>query len=163
MDIATILASLDKLLARNLGSQFEADVFAALFHRADVIRSIEFANIDGALDTSIPVVDSTSRPKSFADRFWDLEQRVNADPKRDQLLLPFDVKSRLSQRAEDQIYITSLLQRQHVAFYVGICAANPDFVEVIHNIFGGRVKCRLLLTIGDVGRHSWVGMACRVR
>ncbi|PVI01131.1 hypothetical protein DM02DRAFT_491548, partial [Periconia macrospinosa] len=108
-------------------------IFAFLSTRADVCRSFEFAVADGALRLTI---DDQRPDLNYADRFWELEQRLSREPG-SQVLIPFDVKSRTSCKAEEQLYVTTVRQRQRVAFYICVCAANPRFVEVIPNRHGG--------------------------
>jgi hypothetical protein len=43
------------------------------------------------------------------------------------------VKSTVGQESGDQKYVTTVAQRRHVAFYIGINAADPTFVDVIPN------------------------------
>jgi hypothetical protein len=125
------LAHLHPLIVNNRGSQFEAIVFAALYSYPYALRSFEFAPADGAIDCTVENV----RPgRTFSERFLETRESIQLNP-RSRVLLPFDVKSKISYKAENQIYLTSLAQRQNVAFYVGICAANPDFIEIIPNYY----------------------------
>lgn len=126
-------ALLSSLSHRDMGAQLEAHIFAFLSTRADVYRSFEFGCVDGAL----ALADSEVPNKNYADKFWELEQRLSHEPG-SQILIPFDVKSRVSSKAEEQMYVTTIRQRQCAAFYICVCAANPRFVEVIPNQHGGK-------------------------
>jgi hypothetical protein len=122
------LDALDKLIFNNRGALYEGDIFSILKRSASVVRSFEFARADGAIDCSAEFPPETN----FADRFWAMDQRLRVDPTSTKLLL-FDVKSKVSQYAGDQIYSTTVGQRRHVAFYIGICAADPSFIELFPN------------------------------
>lgn len=119
---------LDRLVLQNRGAVYEGDVFSILQASPFIVRSFEFAQADGAIDCS----NQFSPETNFADRFWETDQRLRLVPSSTELLL-FDVKSKVSQYAGDQIYSTSIGQRRHVAFYIGICAADPSFVEIFPN------------------------------
>jgi hypothetical protein len=96
---------------------------------------------------------------SFAERFWELNEKLRESPK-SRVLLPFDVKSTTSYIAGEQIYITTIGQRCQVAFYIGICAANPKYVEVIPNTFGSQAceKDDLGRSVAvNVSRKSFLG------
>ncbi|KAH0175060.1 hypothetical protein KCU67_g434, partial [Aureobasidium melanogenum] len=74
---------------------------------------------------------------SFADRLQELD-RTERDPCQiSSRLLLFDVKSKMSDVAGSQAYLTKGNQRQIVAFYLGFRAADPGFVELIPNFFQG--------------------------
>ena len=68
---------------------------------------------------------------TFAERYWDLYNR-RYDTEASELLL-FDVKSTVAECAGDQVYLTSIGQRRHVAFYLCVNGADPTFVEIIPN------------------------------
>ena len=123
--------SLDVIL-NNSGAVFEGDIFTVLASVPYLVRSFEFAVADGALDC-----DNSFPPNAtYADRFWAVDQaQLPTIPKR---LLLFDVKSKIAQLAGDQYYVTSIRQRREVAFYIGICVADPSFVELIPNLYQGR-------------------------
>jgi len=122
------LDALDRLVLSNRGALYEGDIFSILKRSLFVIRSFEFALADGAIDCS----GGCSPDTSFADRFWDVDQELLLNPTSKKLVL-FDVKSKVSQSAGDQIYSTTVGQRHHVAFYIGICAADLSFVELFPN------------------------------
>ncbi|KAK3703977.1 hypothetical protein LTR37_014080 [Vermiconidia calcicola] len=107
------------------GASYEGDVFSALRRSRFVVRSFEFALADGAIDCT-----RTHTDRSYAERFWTLHDQRYLDPS--QLLL-FDVKSTIGDKAGDQVYVGNLVQRRHVAFHVGISAAEPTFVDLIPN------------------------------
>ncbi|KAF1992796.1 hypothetical protein P154DRAFT_583468 [Amniculicola lignicola CBS 123094] len=101
---------MQQAVSRGCGAYFEAYVFATLFHLSHIIRSFEFAPVDGALDCSQDSTPNTSL-ESFGNRFWELNEQIRDDPHLGRcLLVPFDVKSTVSFSAEDQIYITTLSQ-----------------------------------------------------
>lgn len=81
---------------------------------------------DGALDCG----NSFPPNATYVDRFWAVEQ--------EQKLLLFDVKSNIAQLAGHQYYVTSIRQRREVAFYLGVCVADPSFVELIPKLYQGR-------------------------
>lgn len=123
----------------NRGSALEADVFSILRHSPYVVRSFEFAVADGAI---VCTEDFEFLPAdSFAERFHKVADTVPellnlidpAKPTTPHRLVPFDVKSTVSRFAGQQLFHTTLAQRRHVAFYIGICAADPSYVEVIPN------------------------------
>ncbi|KAG9526325.1 hypothetical protein KCV07_g856, partial [Aureobasidium melanogenum] len=113
------------------GSYYEGDIFAVLQKSPYVMRSFEFALADGAVDCTHRFDQSLS----YAARHWQVKQRQqDLNPQqRPSDLLAFDVKSKISPVAGDQVYITTTQQRRCVAFYIGICAADPLFVELYPN------------------------------
>jgi hypothetical protein len=115
---------------QNRGARFEADIFSILLQIPDILRAFEFATVDGAIDLNAPARSSTV---SFAYRFWDLDEHLRNDPDTARLV-PFDVKSSTSGYAEGQKYLTTVEQKRAVAFYIGICAADPSYVELIPNL-----------------------------
>jgi len=173
-----VLAVLDDFLPLNRGFRYEGEVFDAIWNVIDVIRAFEFALVDGAIDISGHLAPTS--PQRFADRFWDLEEqrRLNAahgiqlvgDPgsfqgsvcetkltRYKQVL--FDVKSRVATAAEDQIYITTLQQRVKATFYIGLCSADPTFVEIYPNTLAGTA----LDPIDDPRRHVAVNSSRKSR
>ncbi|KAL6163521.1 hypothetical protein ACJQWK_11098 [Exserohilum turcicum] len=74
---------------------------------------------------------------TLSERFWQLNEHVrryrHAVEDSERRLVLFDAKSKISAKAEDQIYTTPITQRGRVAFYIGICAANPEYVDLIPN------------------------------
>lgn len=132
------LAPLHAFVTARRGAAFEADIFAVLLTCPLVIRSAEFALADGALYATPNVIPPIG---NFTERFWKLNEDVRIDRGSSRfwsrLLVLFDIKSKVSRRAEDQIYTTPVSQRARVAFYICICAANPSYVELIPNRHGG--------------------------
>ncbi|KAK1071482.1 hypothetical protein LTR74_003360 [Friedmanniomyces endolithicus] len=119
---------LEHLVSLQRGALQEGDVFSILNYSRSVIRSCEFALADGAVDCT-----RTYGPgESFASRYWKL---TSLAPGEWRDLLLFDVKSAAGAGAGLQGYTTSPIQRRRVAFYIGICAANPAFVEFIPNYY----------------------------
>ena len=131
------LESLDVLL-NNRGALFEGNIFSALWHLPFVVRSFEFALVDGTLDCNNDFTGA-----SYADRLWEVNQRSRREavsgttPNK---LLHFDVKSSTAQDAGKLYYITTSQQQRHVAFFIGTCAADPSFVELIPNFQQGRLS-----------------------
>ncbi len=120
------------VILHHCGAVSEGDIFTVLAPLPYVVRSFEFAVADGALDCD----NSFPPAATYADRFWAVEQeQLPTIPKK---LLLFDVKSSICQLAGDQYYLTSIRQRREVAFYIGICVADPSFVELIPNLYQGR-------------------------
>lgn len=131
-DNITILARVQPLLV-NRGALFEADIFTLLLGCPHIIRAFEFALTDGAVCCSVSPLPSGT----YSERFWELNEQVQQDPHLPtRTLLLFDVKSASSPDASKQVYHTTLRQRDQVSFYITICAANPDFVEVHPNLAG---------------------------
>ena len=120
------LECLETSILNNRGARYEGDIFSTLQHSPYALRSWEFALADGAIYCN----GSFDWGASFAGRFSGIEQ---AEGEVDLLL--FDVKSKISQEAGDQIYATTTRQEQDVAFYIGVCAADTSFVELIPNIY----------------------------
>lgn len=121
----SILNPLDNLLLRNRSAVSEGDVFSILSHSPFVIRSFEFALVDGAIDcTHAHRADS-----SFADRLWATEQASLLSDTTSELLL-FDIKSSFN---FGHHYMSSVFQKRRVAFYICISSADPSFVELIPN------------------------------
>jgi hypothetical protein len=116
------------------GAIFEAIIFSFLFDNAQVIRSFEFALADGAIDC----LSAFNKGESWADRHHIVSQDVKRQPGIKRFLY-FDVKSKTSAAvAGTEVYSTNVLQRSRVAFYIGICASDPSFVEVIPNYHQSR-------------------------
>lgn len=120
------LEVLETPILNNRGARYEGDIFSTLQHSSYALRSWEFALADGAIYCN----GSFDWGASFADRFSAIEQ-AEGEAK----LILFDVKSKISQEAGDQIYATTTRQEHNVAFYIGICAADTSFVELIPNIY----------------------------
>jgi hypothetical protein len=120
-----ILDPLDTLLLRNRSAVAEGDVFSILSRSPFVIRSFEFALVDGAVDCT-----NTHRiGSSFADRLWATEQASLLPDVTSELLL-FDVKSSFN---FGHRYVSSVFQKRRVAFYICISSADPSFIELIPN------------------------------
>lgn len=120
-------AAMDRLRILSRGAVFEGDVFSVLRHCPFIVRAFEFALADGAINCTC----GYSPTMTYAERVWELSQTQLLNES--QLLL-FDVKSNIGQNAEKQIYFTNSRQRRDVAFYIGVCAADPSFVELIPNL-----------------------------
>ena len=126
------LQAFESTIPRYQGAYYEGDVFSVLAHSCFILRSFEFATADGANDCN----GRFDGRQGYADRFWATYQALREMPGSKKLLL-FDVKAKMSQYAGDQVYLTTLHQRNEVAFYIGICAANPSFVELVPNVYQG--------------------------
>lgn len=126
--MADLLEPVGGILFRNSGSIHEGDVFSILASSPFVVRSGEFALMDGALDcTSRHESDS-----SYASRYWEVNDRA-ADPSEAGDLAGFEVKSCAFGEAGKQIYITTIAQRRRAAFYIAKLATDPNWVELIPN------------------------------
>ncbi|CAO2652463.1 Nn.00g007460.m01.CDS01 [Neocucurbitaria sp. VM-36] len=138
------LADIDAFVTRRYGTHFEADIFAMLLSCPSIIRSFEFALADGALFATEGVAPP---PGNFTERFWQLNEQIrmkrNSKEHWSRVLVPFDIKSCVGNRAEDQIYITKVGQRARVGFYIAVCAADPNYVELIPNRFSGNSSVEL--------------------
>ena len=102
----------------------EAEIFHFLREVPFMIRSAEFGLADGALAMNRDFAPGSS-----------YISRLNTvtDVSHETRLLLFDVKSKISRIAGEQIYITTVRQRSKVAFYLGYCVADPQYVEIIPN------------------------------
>lgn len=123
-----VFESLEAPILNNRGARYEGDIFSVLWQSPYILRSWEFALADGAIDCNQHFELGTS----FVDRLWKTKSHFQSGASK---LLLFDVKSKVSREAGDQIYNTSARQQNAVAFYIGICAADTSFVELIPNIY----------------------------
>lgn len=126
------------------GAFYEGDIFSVIRDSPYAIESFEFARADGAIDCSREYAPSTT----YADRFWRVYTHRYEQPSK---LLLFDIKSTTGQEAGAQRYITNLQQRLHVAFYIGVNAADPTWVEVIPNYLQGNEALALNKAVGRDG------------
>lgn len=122
------LSSLDILL-HNRGTTFESELCLFIKIAIDFfVRGFEFSLADGAL-----ALDRIFSPQfSFAEIFHKVHSTSNGKSGTERLLL-FDFKSKLSPIAGDGVYNTSTRQQSQVAFYIGFCAADPRYIELIPN------------------------------
>lgn len=128
-----LMESLNRAIIDNRGAIYEGDVFSILKRSPYTVRSFEFALADGALEC-----DHEFDPEcSWADRFWQTDQRHGDPVVGPSRLMLFDVKSKTAQLAGEQICVTTAGQKACVAFYITICAADPSFVELIPNLQQG--------------------------
>ena len=123
----TSLSALDALILHNRGAFYEGQVFQQLKHALFTVRSFEFALADGAIHCGNEPYQSSS----FAERLF-LETLQLRDPSSTQWL-PFDVKSTIEINAGRQFYLTTVAQLRHVAFYIGLCAADASYLALIPN------------------------------
>ncbi|GAB7356119.1 hypothetical protein MBLNU459_g6719t1 [Dothideomycetes sp. NU459] len=123
-----LLQCLDGMIFGGRSAVYEGDVFSVLSHSPYIVRSSEFALGDGVIDCT----RSYPHNMSFADRFWDLDQRQVVEEMASELLL-FDIKSSIGDAAGAQSYMANTNQQQETAFFLGICAADTSYVELIPN------------------------------
>ncbi|KAK5722362.1 hypothetical protein LTR15_005592 [Elasticomyces elasticus] len=123
--------NLDFLL-NNRSALYEGDVFGYLLASPYAARSWEFALADGGL-----AVDMRFEPGTgYAERFRHVHRegffRAGADkPHR---IVLFDIKGkRRADLGRKAVHTSSAGQRRHVAFFIGMCAADDSFVELIPN------------------------------
>lgn len=128
-DVDDVLKTLERLVVREGGPLFEGDIFSVLRSSRTVIHSFEFALADGAVDCTCELDNSAS----YAARLWDVISRGQGEQASSLGL--FDVKSTVGGLPGSQRYCTTRLQQRRVAFYIGISASDPTFVEVIPNLF----------------------------
>ncbi|KAH3968351.1 hypothetical protein HBH98_172240 [Parastagonospora nodorum] len=136
MDANRPLESLDSFVTRRRGTFFEAEIFHALRDCAFVLRSFEFALVDGAL---FATVGDSPPPGNYTERFWALNEQVRMTRGSHEhwarILVLLDLKSSTSRQAEEQVYITTLRQQEKTGIYIAVCAADLGYVEVIPNRF----------------------------
>ncbi|KAF2444541.1 hypothetical protein P171DRAFT_334392, partial [Karstenula rhodostoma CBS 690.94] len=118
------------------GAVCEGDVFSILFSLEYVLRSFEFARVDGALCLDPP---NHAPGATYADRFLSLWDHLSLFP-RSQRLVRFDVKSTTGLEAGSQNCKTRLGQHQNTAFYLVSCASDPSFVSLIPNTSTARSR-----------------------
>ena len=121
------LRAIERAINLSRGALYEGDVFSLLKPSPYVVRGFEFSPVDGAIDCS----REYDTGQGYGGRLWDVQER----PK---LQAPscfglFDVKSSVGKVAGDQEFISTTEQKKLVAFYIGICAADPTFVELEPN------------------------------
>lgn len=122
--MATVLKTLDRV-TYDQGALLEGDAFSILSGSPHILRSPEFALADGAIDCS-----RTYEPEmTYTQRYWEMQ---SFEPSEAPELCLFDVKSSVGGHLR-QGYVSTPRQRQHVTFYLGLCAANPGYVELIPN------------------------------
>lgn len=126
----TSLATLDALVLHNRGGLYEAKLFQALLSSPYVVRSAEFAALDGAVDCSATYGQNVR----FAERFFDLWQAQRIKPHK---LLLFEVKSTVGREAETQRPNFTQTQRTHAAFYICVNAANAAYVDLVPSHYHG--------------------------
>ncbi|GAB7349839.1 hypothetical protein MBLNU459_g0543t1 [Dothideomycetes sp. NU459] len=119
---------LDGIVFGGRSAVYEGDVFSILSHSPYIVRSSEFALADGVVDCTY----SYGQLSSYADRFWDLDQRQVVKEMASDLLL-FDVKSTIADVAGVQSFLTNADQQQQIAFFISICAKDTSFVELVPN------------------------------
>jgi hypothetical protein len=123
-----LLEQVEKISLRNSGALHEGDIFSILANSPFVVRSGEFAVVDGALDCTRTYNTATS----WATRYWVVNDWA-ANPLEASSLMSFEVKSCLVAEAGSQLYITTIAQRRRAAFYIARLTADPTWVELIPN------------------------------
>ena len=131
------MESLDRLdaLLPQRNAIYESEIFHFLRTALNfVVRGYEFSLVDGALT----IDRDFQRDDSFADILWKVDSasrdvRGGVREGSGCRLLLFDVKARLSRFSGDTTYITTTRQQSQAAFYLGYCAADPRYVELIPN------------------------------
>ena len=139
------LNRLDPLLPQR-DAIYESEIFHFLKTALNfVVRGYEFSLVDGALaiDREFP------RDDSFAEVFWKVhaasrQLRGGVKEGGGFRLLLFDVKTRLSRFGGDSTYITTTRQQSQAAFYLGFCAADPRYIELIPNYYQDPTRYLLL-------------------
>lgn len=126
----TSLTALDQQIVQNRGALYEGIVFEALLSSPYIVRSFEFAALDGVIDCS----GSYNVEVNYADRFFDLWQRQRTLSRPHKLVL-FDVKSTTGRDAHSQRPTITATQLTHAAFFVCLHAADTDYVELIPNTY----------------------------
>ncbi|KAF1997849.1 hypothetical protein P154DRAFT_578583 [Amniculicola lignicola CBS 123094] len=109
---SSILRAFEPLLMQNREAVFEGDIFSVLFEVVDVLRSIEFALADGAINVGKRPMHSLS--ESHADRFWSITEAARDDPVAIPLVY-FDVKSTVARVGSKQIFRTNTDQQSRRA------------------------------------------------
>ncbi|KAK3698133.1 hypothetical protein LTR37_017091 [Vermiconidia calcicola] len=125
--MVAILDAVERWISRSRGALFEGDICEILRSCRSVVRAFEFSPTDAAVDCSREYIDGYD----YAQRLWDLLERPKTQ-KASELAL-FEVKSSIGRLAGSQEYISTAIQKMLVAFYIGVCAADPTFVDVIPN------------------------------
>ncbi|KAI7161137.1 hypothetical protein KC349_g3000 [Hortaea werneckii] len=119
-------------LLNNRGALYEGDLFDTLRSSELVARSFEFSLADGAISCDLKFeLDS-----SFAKRFRKLYRATyfQTGAQQPTRLILFDVKGKRGAKVGAQASHTSTTeQSRHVAFFVGMCAPNTFFAEIIPN------------------------------
>ena len=123
--------ALEAFIRQGRGALSEGDIFATLVDDKRVLYSFEFGTVDGALTISSQLLPEGA---SYVERLERLTQTKN-DPNIENLndLILFDIKSSTSRVAGEQVYVTPILQRKCVAFYLAICTADSRYIELIPN------------------------------
>jgi hypothetical protein len=125
----SLLQLLTPLFLRDLGQTLEGDVFQVLKQSPFIVRSLEFALADGAIDCSRERPATTS----FAERLWNV---FSYEPEEDFMsdLIYLDVKSgSADDERSHQDYMSIEGQCRKVGVWVCISAANSAWVDVIPN------------------------------
>jgi hypothetical protein len=127
--MSTPLHLLEAMLLRDLGQTLEGDIFQALKSSSRyILRAWEFALSDGAIDCS----RTWPLDMSYADKLRHLFSHGPESTRSDIAL--FDIKS--SSAVDDhghRRYWSTIAQRLRVAFYIGVSAADPKWIDLIPN------------------------------
>lgn len=129
-DEATVLWAARPWAFKNFAAVCEGDVFSVLFALEPVIRSFEFAPVDGAVSLEAPI----HAPRStYAERLLAARNHLLKNP-RTHRFVQFDVKSTTGLEAGAQHPITGLRQHGKTAFYIVVCASDPGFAALVPNV-----------------------------
>jgi hypothetical protein len=120
---------------KNYGSLGEGDIFAVLSRNEHVVRSFEFAAVDGGIVLEKP---EHTLGATYAERFLCLWDHMQSDEPHSRRIIPFDAKSSTGLEAGAQTYYTRSNQHSKTAFFITICASDPNFVSLIPNVPSAR-------------------------
>lgn len=132
-------------VSRGFAATVEGDIFSILRRSSIVLRSAEFATVDGGIDCTHRFAPGSS----YAMRYWQYSDR-SLHPETSSDVIPLDVKGSVAGCAGDQVYITTLAQKRRVAVYITKDAADDRFVNVIPNYFQDATALR-----GNVEIQEW--------
>jgi hypothetical protein len=124
--MTSLLEAIAQRIFQAKGAIFEGDVFSILLYCLYTVRAFEFGTVDGGM----VLRGQFEKGSDYARRLWEI---LSSEQEEDIELLLFDIKSTVAGEAGSQAYITPIHQRRIVAFYIGVCAANATFVDLIPN------------------------------
>jgi hypothetical protein len=129
-DGATMLWAVGPWATRNYAAVCEGDVFSILFGLSFIVRSFEFAPIDGAVCLDDPA--GYGPQSTYAQRLLSTRHHMLKYP-RSRRFVQFDVKSTTGLEAGAQTSLTSVRQHHKTAFWIIMCASDPGFVSLVPN------------------------------
>ncbi|KAJ4345675.1 uncharacterized protein N0V89_011810 [Didymosphaeria variabile] len=131
-DEATFFWAVRPWATKNFAAVCEGNIFSILFPLDYIIRSFEFAPIDGAVCLDAPAYPPQS---TYAERLFSTRLHTLQDlPPRSRRFVQFDVKSTTGLEAGAQHSVTGLRQHLRTAFYLVLCASDPGFISLIPNV-----------------------------